>query len=375
MNSVFSFSQPNEQPLGDESPNSGSTGLAETASSSEASFVNENTAVETSIAASLDMAQVLQDMIDQLTGFFPSPISGIPEPSIILLNLDPAPVGLGNSIGTQTTDPIGAKEIKGGRLIALIRFTLWDTDQVQVNESMLLLQSNLLAARENLWDIGFLEFSSKTSSSPQFDGNLNAWNRTADYSLLYEYLYEDDTAQSLIARIPIHADQEVSQSPSRESTLVTDEMTRWDDISAPTLLVRGPTTFRNLAALTFFTDVQPTGPVTIMRSYEGATDPIQEFTTLNEFLAALADPDSPQRHARVTFNNFSDFLAEFTPLGTSLRLGDWDLNTTTDEYSGLNCELVPPIQLQMSVDRLEVMYENGSEPLDQVAVMYLILKT
>ena len=371
MNSVFSFLQPPQ-------PENTADNLAEAATpSAEGSPTAAAVPARVTLAptSAPNMSQVLQQMLAHLDGFLPTPAGGVPQPSIIVLSLNDAPVGLGNFIGSTPGAPFGQTEVKGGRLDTLIRFILWGENIQQVNDLMLTLQGDLLAARANLWDLGFLTFVATTSTNPQFDATLNAWSRSADYSLLYEYQYVDtDAAQSLIARIPIHADQEILNSPDRENTLVTDEMARWDDLTAPILAARGPTTFSHLSALAFVASTIPTGTVTLIRTHEGATGALQDYPTLTDFLNALADPVVPERHGRVIFANLTDFLAQFSPAGTTLHLGDWNLDTIPDEYQGLDLELSPPIQLHESFDRLEVMYGNGSEPLDQVAVMYLKLK-
>jgi hypothetical protein len=315
------------------------------------------------------MTQVLQDMVDQLANFLPTPVGEIPAASVIVLSLNDAPVGLGNFIGSQPIGPIGFTEIKGGRLEAIVRFDLWGSGSAQVNDAMLLLQGNLLGARASLWDVGFLTFQAATSASPRFDESANAWNRSADYRLLYEYQYEDTAGEGLISRIPIRVDQELVT----ENMLITGEMARWDDTSALRLSVRGPATFRNLSALAFVASALPGGAVTITRTHDGATDPIQDFPNLDDFLTALADPPTPQRHARVVFASLTDFLAQFTPTGATLNLGDWNLDSLPDQYVSLERALVPPIQLLNRVDRLEVTYADGNVPFDQVAVLYLKL--
>ncbi len=360
MNSLFSFLEPSEtnepEPVEETTPSAA-------ASQPTTAFT---------LAPSLDLPQVLQEMIAHLTGFLPPPIVGVPQPSVIILTLNDAPVGLGNFIGGEPRGPIGLVEVKGGRLDGGVRFMLWGNNMQEVNDAMLVLQADLLAAHQTLLGRGFLKFTAAASSNPQFDAALNAWSRTADYSLLYEYRYEDaDAAQSLIARIPIHADSELINSPNRETTTVTDEMARWDDQTAPVLAVRGQATFSRLSVLVFVASALPTGSVTITRTFDGAAGPPAEFPTLAEFLAALADPVAPEHHARVVFATYSDFLAQFSPESAPLHLGDWNLDDIPDEYQGFDLELAPSIRLPKIFDRLEVMYEIGIEPLNQVAVIYL----
>lgn len=367
MNSVFSFLQPTEP---DNTPEATAALPAETIAPTPVPAIS---AVLPPSAAP-DMSQVLKDMLAALEGFLPPAPENLPAPALILLNVNDVPVGLGDFIGSVAL-PLGQTELKGGRLDVVGRFILWGTSLPQVNDLTLTLQAALLAARTQLWNVGFLTFTATVSDNPQFDTTLNAWMRAIDYSWLYEYQYIfTDAAQSLIARIPIHADQEVANSPDRENTLVSDEMARWDELSAPTLLARGPLTFHHLTALAFVAGTLPTGSVTLTRSFEGATDPIQDFPNLSDFLNALAAPTNPVRHARVSFPNLTNFLTQFTPTGNNLTLGDWNLDTLPDEYQGLDLALSPPLHLAESYDRLELTYANGSDPLDQVAVFYLKLK-
>ncbi len=320
------------------------------------------------------MLQVLQRMLDDLSGFLPPPVSGLPLPSIIVVSLNDAPVGVGNFIGEQTVGLLGRAVIKGGRLDAVLRFMLWGSGLPEVNATVLALQSNLLSAIQSLWNLGFLRFTALTSSAPVFDTTLNAWGRTADYSALYEYQYfPSDDAQSLISRIPVNADQEELDSPERETFTVVDEMARWDNETAPVLAVRGPMTSGRLAALAFAA-AMPTGAVALTRTFDGAAGAPVDHPTLASFLAALADPISPQRHARVTFPTFTDFLSQFSSVGDPVQLGDWDLDDTPDDYQGFELALDPPVTLPGVIDRLEVAYGDGTEPLDQVAVLYLRLK-
>ena len=322
----------------------------------------------------LDVQQVLQRMLGNLAGFLPQPAVDLPAPAVIVLSLNDAPVGLGDFIGEEPRPPLGRVELKGRRIDAVVRFMVWGADAPAVNDDMLALQGNLLAATQFLWGLGFLRFGALTSSNPQLDASLEIWGRTADYSLLYEYRYEaTDAAESLIARIPIHADQETFHSPPRETTVITDEMVRWDDQGAPILVVRGPASFGGISALAFVATSPPNGSVTLTRTFEGAPGPPANHLTLAGFLAALADPVAPQRHARIAFGTFGDFLAQFSPAGAPLHLGDWNLDDTPDAHQGYGLVMDPPVRLPGVFDRLEVTYGNGTEPLDQVAVVYLRL--
>lgn len=366
MNSVFSFIQPNEP----ETP--GIEGTPDPVATIPISAASLNASFPAS--ATPDMTQVLKDMLATLEGFLPTSPENLPSPTLILLKVNDAPVGLGDYIGTVAL-PLGQTELKGGRLAAIGRFILWGTTLQQANELMLTLQGNLLTAKKDLWNAGFLTFVANTAKSPQFDPSLNAWARSADYTWLYEYQYIfSDAAQSLIARIPIHADQEVENSPNRENTLVTDELTRWDNLTAPALAVRGPTNIGHLSGLIFATGTMPSGAVTLTRTFSGAPGAPTIFPTLPNFLNALSDPITPIRHAQLAFATFQDFLNACTLTTDSLTLGDWNEDSISDEYQGYTLTFAPTIPLLESADRLEIIYGDGTEPLNQVSVIYLRIR-
>ena len=124
------------------------------------------------------------------------------------------------------------------------------------------------------------EFTHAEETSPAELADTGTWRRTADYSLLFEHRFADtDGAQSLIARIPIHTDPEQSFSPDRETTVVTDEMVRWDNESAPSLVIRGSGTVGRLGVLDFQTAMPPSGQVTLTRTFDGATTPVSSRST------------------------------------------------------------------------------------------------
>lgn len=320
-----------------------------------------------------DMALVLGRMLEDLQELLVH-VDGQPDPAVLLISVNEAPVGLGSFLGEETRGPLGRVELKGGRLECVVRFTLWGANAAAANEAVLGLQGGLLGASRRLAGRGFLRFNALTSSQPAFDSALNSWGRTADYGLLYEYRYEaTDAAESLIARIPVHADQERPDSPERETMLITDEMARWDELVAPILRARGPVRVARLTALVF-APVLPGGEVVLRRTFDGAAGAPVEHGSLAEFLAALADEGAPQRHALVKLGPFADFLSLLSTAGAPLQMGNWDEDGALDEYRGFELTLDPPVRLEQVFDRLELIYGSGSEPLDKVAVIYLRFK-
>lgn len=369
MSSMFAFlkrSATSRADLGAREESEGKVAIAATSPAVQAPAI--------SLDIDLDLKRVVQRMLDELSGILPAAGPNLPVPVVIVLKLADAPVGVGNFIGEEARQPLGRASIKGGRFDATVRFILWGASAPPVNDDMLAVQSSLLSALPTLWNLGFLRLAALDSSNPEFDTTLNAWRRTADYSVLYEYRYESaDSADSLIVRIPVRADQEIFHSANPETTVVTDDMARWDNLAAPRLAMRGPANVAGLSALMFTAMAMPGGPVTLLRTFDGAAGPAPVFSSLATFLAAQADPVAPARHAAVTFSSFTDFLAQFSSPGAPSHLGDWDLDDTPDQYQGRELVLVPPVRLDGVFDRLEISYGNGSQPLDQVAVVYLRL--
>jgi len=357
LSSLFSFIQPSETD-GTSDSEPGSKTLAAS---------NSTTVAIPDIG--LDMVRVVNRMLDEMRGFL-MPVSGQPDPVVFLISLNGAPVGLGKYIGDASHGSLGRVERKGVRLDCVIRFMLWGANADAVNEAMRILQSTLLAATQLLFNRGFLRFNALASSNPAFDSALDAWVRTADYSLLYECVYEaTDAADSLIAQIPIRSDLEERNPLQRETTVITDEMVRWDNETAPSLTLRGPINVGGLSALFFISSNVPSGIVTFTRTFDDAPGLPASHLTLADFLAAVAGLNPLSRHATVTFASLSVFLAAFNDSGASLVLGDWDMNNIPDSYESRILDFASSIRLPGTADRLEVSYQDSA--LNQPAVLYL----
>ena len=308
------------------------------------------------------MLAALQDAADL------APVPGLPDPVLGVAEVREQAAGLGKQRGTELRGSFPV-DLKAICLDARVRFLLWATGPVEAQAAMTALNARLLAARDTLRAAGFMRLDLADATLIDTVASLNGWREQVDYRVLYEYSYEDtDAAASLIARIPIQADQEVLNSPSRETTTVTDELVRWDEQAAPRLLVRGRSRVGRVAALTFI-PVAPAAPVTLVRTYDGAPGPPVNHATLADFLAAVAGPQPPERHAEVRFSTLADFLAAFSAVGDPITLGDWDANSVLDTYQAHALLLVPAIELPRPVDRLELSY--GDLTLDQVGVVYL----
>ena len=310
-------------------------------------------------------------IVDAL-GSFLEPVTGVPEPGVVVVNLTAKPLALGGLRGLERIGPFDAMELRGGHIDAVVRFQIWGEEFEAANEQMLALQGRLLAATDDLYDAGFLEMEGVAGTLAVEEGG--AWNRTADYRILFEYhLAPASGADSLIARIPIRADQEHEGSLSGETTTVTDDLVRWDQLQAPPLVIRGGrrggAAVERLAAASFLLPDRPAGAVRLVRTSDEATDPPSVHPDLATFLAAVADLASPAHNAELTFASIDDFLAAFTPSATPFPLGDWDEDAVTDLYQVAELELSPPVPLATARDRFEISLETT--PFDQVAVVYL----
>lgn len=299
-------------------------------------------------------------LLDVLKTYLPPAGGGLPAPTVSIASVTERSLGLNNRRGEETRAGFGVVELKGGRLDAVARFELWAAQPGAVEQAIQDLIGRLLADRDNLWSVGFLRISLAGTSSSENVPALPAWRQTADVNVLYEFHFEDsDDSQGLIASIPIHVN-----STYHELTTVTDEMTRWDNQAAPGLEVRGQATISALSLLVFVAGAAPGGTVTLTRTFDGASGPPTQFTTLAAFLAAVNGPNA-QRNAQLVFASWTKFLAIFTPSGTPVTLG-------TDNYSPLEAALSPAIALAGLEDAFKIAYQKAA--LEVNAVAYLRAK-
>jgi hypothetical protein len=186
------------------------------------------------------MDQVLSDMLEALKEY-------LPQSSVSIVSLKERSLALGNSRGMQRLASFDAVELKGGRLEVVIRYQLTGSNPDALETEMAALHGRLLAAKNELWTAGVLRFAAEETSPSEHVPDLNAWRKTADYHVLYEFHYNDaGGAESLITRIPISIDSRYD-----ESTLVEGEIVRWDNTATPALEVNGNGT-RALAVKTIF---------------------------------------------------------------------------------------------------------------------------
>jgi hypothetical protein len=307
---------------------------------------------------------MLSEMLNILRGFLPSPMPSVPTSNVSVVSVVERAVGLGNRVGTEMRGSLMVAAVKGSRLDAVVRFEVWASQPDSVNTAIQDLHEQLLASKQTLRGLGFLRLGATETSLAEFDVTLNAWHKTCNYKVLYEFRFQDsDGAESLIARIPIAVNSEYN-----ESTIVTDRMVRWDNQTAPMLRLRGRTNLTRLSALTYLPEPSPSGSVTLTRTFEGATGVPTSYPNLAAFLTAIAGATA-NRHGQVTFTSVSTFFAAFKDAGDAIELGDWDSNSIPDLYQSRLLNFSPPIQLVSAGDRLEIAHTNTS--LNQVAVVYL----
>lgn len=319
--------------------------------------------------------QILSNMLDILRDYLPSPVPSLPAPSLSTVSVKQRPVGIGNWRGTERRGPLAEISLKGGRLDTVVRFQLWADTVSNADDTVSTLHNDLLTDSNQLRVDGFLHLELIETSSAEFIGGpINAWRKTTDYKILYEYHYHDlDGAESIIARIPIHSDPEERDSPERETTLVTDELSRWDDLQASSLDVsataKSKVRIHGLASLAYLPSPWLGNPVTVARLQRNVSAPPTTYPTLAEFHAAVTRKVNPNLHAQMVFPSLSDFLAIFDSAGDSFGLGDWDEDGIPDTYEPGTLKFDPPLVLDSSNDLLRVSYQDAA--FDSKAVVYL----
>ena len=307
---------------------------------------------------------MLSDLLKTLGGFLPERTDSLPKPSVSVVSVTERTVGLGNRVGTETRGSFAVAAIKGNRLDAVVRFEVWANQPDKVNEAIALLHDRLLSptAKKTLREAGILRLAAAETSLAEFDFNLNAWGKTCDYQVLYEFTFPDaDDAESLIARIPININGEF-----QESTVVTDSMVRWDNQSAPKLVLRGRSKIARLSALVSPPGAVLSGSVTLTRTFNGAVGAPTTYPTLTDFLNAIASSNPTNRHAQVIFPSLSAFLNAFAVVDKPDKLKDVP---GLYQYQSKVLSFEPAIGLMSASDRLELAYAGNS--LNQVAVVYL----
>src|SRR5215212_840582 len=316
------------------------------------------------------LAAMLQQLEARLPLPDPSPPPNAPPAAgLSLVSVVERAVGLGSHVGVDHRGPFSVAALKGLRLEAVARYQLWAATPADLEQATNDLITSLLGDREVLRQAGFLRVALKHTGISENVFAEDAWRQSVEFEVLFEFSFVDaDDAESLIARIPI-----AIRDHFTESTLVTGDLTRWDNESAPSLALRGALKVGRLSALAFVPGTEPAGAVTLTRTFDGASGPPPAHPDLTTFLAAVTDPNNPAREAEVVFASLSDFLSAFTAAGDPVALGDWDENLLLDEYNLLELAMEPPIQLPHVTDRFEIVYDLTPSATDFV-VVYLGVK-
>jgi hypothetical protein len=302
--------------------------------------------------------QARQAMMTTLQTYLPAnPPPPLPAGSVALASVAERAIGLGNWRGEETRSEIGVVTLKGGRIDALVRFQLWAQQPGDAEAAIQTLTQKVLADRDKLWAEGFLKLALKNMPPAENITGTTFWRDSAEFQILYEYQYEQSDAEGLIASIPIRMN-----SVYNESTVVTDEMARWDDHDARTLVVRGRTEVGRISVLDFAAGAKPAGTVTLLRTRDDATGPPADHVSLPDFLASVAGDAPEQQHAQFVFLSWSDFLAAMTANPALITLGN-------DQYTPRDIAFDPVIHLPDAADHFEISYEHPA--FEQVAVAYL----
>lgn len=303
------------------------------------------------------------ELVSLLSAYRPSPVSGLPAPTLSLTQVADRPVGIGGRRGTRTAGVLGAAELGAVRIEALARYQLWSGNLGGLDGALSSLIGALLADQQTLRAQGLLRMRLAGASTVDPGPSAGTWGRQADVAVLFEYTYEiTDESLGLIARILVSTDRE-APGTAREVTTLTDAMTRWDDSAAPDLLVRGPTLISRLSLLARLADATATAPVRLLRTVDGAPAPV-ESPTFVAFLAAVAGTSAPLPTGQVVFDDFAAFQAVMASDGAPLELGD-----PPTPYLPVSVALDPPIVLPTARDRFEIACAAGA--LDPPDVAYL----
>jgi hypothetical protein len=326
--------------------------------------------------------QVVAEMLHLLENYLPPPTPQLPDRSVWVASVSERSLGLGNYRGAETRDTFAPVELKGTRLDALVRFVLWAKDPSQAEAAAVELDGRLLGDHRALWAAGFLRLGVEASLPAEHVPAARAWRKQVDYRVLYEYRYEDlEAATGLIVRIPIDSVLERRDSPDREMNTISDEIVRWGyEAVAEPLVVHGRLAVVALTAMDFVPGQAPSGEVVLTRTFDDAVGPPTEYHSLRPFLAAITHPDTPDRHAQLTFGLLPAFLnaiQQETPGHRLPRvpLGDQGADGLPDLFISRIREIDPPIVLQSPADRLEIAYRDPATqqavPFDDLAVVYL----
>ncbi|MDQ3915635.1 MAG: hypothetical protein M3323_09960 [Actinomycetota bacterium] len=299
-------------------------------------------------------------MLAVLDDYLPAAAPPLPTPTVGIASLQERSAGLGGRRGSEFTGGLAVAELKAVRVDALVRYLLWAQDFDAAEQQASDVNARLLTDRDDLHAKGVLRLALESVSPADHLARARGWRKGVEYRVLYEHVFVDsDGASSLISRIPIDSDVDHRDSGGYELSLVTDELVRWAG-DVPALVVRGRFTVTGLTVLVTDFAPGPAGAVTITRTHDGAAGPPAPFASPDAFFDMVAGDDPPQRHARLTFAQFSSFENALEPAGEDVTLGDLDGDAQPDLYRQRRLRIDPPIVLEGSRDRVEIAYGDPS---------------
>lgn len=324
-------------------------------------------------AADTYLAAGLRAMVAHLASYLPPPDDpALPAGRISVVGATERSAGLNRRVGQEERGLTPPAEWRGIRIEAVVRCQLWQSSATAVESALTDFSARLLADRQAMrrldvpghpdWQASIYQLALADRGTASEDSN--GWRQHGDFRLLYELRYTDsDGVESLIAAIPVSSDLEKPEA-ERDTSVVRDEIIRWDNLAGGTLVVRGPKRLSQLWLLAYL-PAMPTTTVTIRRTFAGASGAPAEHPTLAAFLAAVSGP-APQRHAQATFS-LQSFIDALLPGGGPLPLGDWEEDGVPDDYETRTRQLTPALALPDARDYLEI----SSAAFDQAGVVYL----
>ncbi|MBW4710432.1 hypothetical protein KX928_21795 [Roseobacter sp. YSTF-M11] len=310
-----------------------------------------------------------------LSAFVPGAVGALPNNSVQLVSVKGRRLGLGDRRGAETRLGVPVAALRGLHIDGVARIELWDISPNAVDSGMETVQANVMGASASLRSAGFLRLAVSDSGPAEHVPSLNAWRKATDLPFLYEYHGRDnDDAESFIVRIPIRSDLEETGSPTGTVDTVIDDMRRWDDDGAPSLIVRSTGGARKVRAkailgIGFLPGGFTGGAVTLERGVAGAPGAPVVHGTLDAFLDAVGDGDAPQLQAQVSFPSVAAFLTALGPPGDPFDLGDWDSDAVNDIYIPHLRQFPRPITLRSGRDFLAIRHDAPA--FAAPAVLYL----
>jgi hypothetical protein len=319
-------------------------------------------------------------VVAHLSPFVPPPGGGVPANSVHVTAATGRPLALGGRRGSEYRIGFPVSALKGAHLEADVRFLVWASSPNDVDNLLEGVHSDLLAAHDLLRALGFLKIEAEGASLAERVEEESAWRGHTEFKVLYEHHFQDsDDAESFLVQIPIRSDLEEENSPEGTTETVIDEMRRWDDEGAAALVVRGgqPSSGR-LTGLTSF-DFRPGGfvgdAVVVERLIANSAVAPTVFASFDDFVDAVTDPLSPERHATFTFASLNAFLTALGPPGDPFFLGDWDEDAVLDQFIPRRRTFDFPLLLPSARDLFSLRYQAAALPSPGIVYLRALTPT